>query len=168
MSDIRALGHCSNNGVFLKSKIGKGFEIKLMNSLSPQKISTNTPKLTYYLVEDEVFALNDYMMRPFPRRCALNEVKQFINYTFSRARRISECVFDILVRRFQIFKYDVRPKLAIKLGRTAVFVHNFILSRKKLITLSGRIMRRQLVRFTAMEGCRRLDGDEMHDAGVEI
>lgn len=137
MFDIGAPGRCSDGGIFHNSKMGEGFDKKQMNLPPPRRISPNRPKLPCFMVGDEGFPLKDYMMRPFPRRCALDEAQLIFNYRLYRGRRTSECAFGILVRRFQIFKgpMHVRPNLAMKIVQAAVCLHNFILSRQKPIDL---------------------------------
>lgn len=57
-------------------------------------------------VGDDAFALSDFMMKPYPEK-GLNPTKRIFNYRLSRARRIIENVFGILVSRFRIFKRSI-------------------------------------------------------------
>lgn len=53
---------------------------------------------------DEAFALNENMMRPYPRDQSLNDKSKAVyNYRHSRARRTTENAFGILSARFRIF-----------------------------------------------------------------
>lgn len=96
--DIGAEGRQSDGGIFQRSDIGIAFENNLLNVPSPENVSENCI-LPFVLVGDEAFPLKTYMMRPFPRK-SLTYEKRIFNYRLSRARRIIESTFGLLVARW--------------------------------------------------------------------
>lgn len=123
MVDIGAPGRFSDSGVFTGSNMGQGFEQKLFD------IPQAEDDLEYVLVGDEAFPLTDYLMRPYPRRLLLDMRKKVFNYRLSRARRVVENAFGLLVAKWRIFS---KPILASettinKIAQACVCLHNFLL-----------------------------------------
>ena len=88
--------------------------------------------MPYVLVGDEAYPLLKYMMRPYSRSGKLNEEKKVFNYRLSRARRIIECAFGILVARWRIYKrpmntYVNRSK---SLVLATICLHNYIITQE--------------------------------------
>lgn len=65
MFDIGAPGRRSDGGIFRSSKIGKRFFSKNMALPLPSSIGDDGPTIPYYIVEDEGFAITEFMMRPY-------------------------------------------------------------------------------------------------------
>ena len=57
--------------------------------------------LPYFLLNDDAFALDVNLMKPFPQRSTMGDEKIF-NYRFSRARRIAENAFGLLCAKFRV------------------------------------------------------------------
>lgn len=69
-------------------------------------------------------------MKPFARKQLTNS-KRIYNYRQSRARRIVECAFGILTKRFNIFenKMLVNPEKATIITQAACVLHNLIIDK---------------------------------------
>lgn len=67
------------------------------------------------------------MMRPYPGR-GLSDDKRIFNYRLSRARRMSENAFAILVQKFRIFfrRLQGKPENITTVILAACTLHNFI------------------------------------------
>ncbi|XP_028132453.1 uncharacterized protein LOC114327935 [Diabrotica virgifera virgifera] len=92
-------GSNSDGGVFQNCAIYEALE----NNLLPDGL---------FLVGDDVFPLKMYLMKPYSgyrRHLTVNE--QVFNYRLSRARRISENAFGILVSRFRVFERHLAVQL---------------------------------------------------------
>lgn len=105
MCDIGTNGRVSDGGVIRNTKF---YEKLLADSLNIPKVSGGS--LPYVFVADEAFMLRSDMLKPFSQR-ELNHEKRIYNYRLSRARRIIENVFGILVARFRIFHNDINLKV---------------------------------------------------------
>ena len=62
------------------------------------------------MVGDEIFQLKDYLMHPCPgtKSGKLPTDQAVVNYRLSRARRIIENSFGILVARSRLFRKPIR------------------------------------------------------------
>ena len=103
MFDLGQYGSNNDIGVLMNSELGKKLK---QGALSiPQATFLDGclyDPLPYFLVRDEIFSLKTYLMRPYPGS-TLTEKKSVINYRHSRARRVIENSFGILVSRWRIF-----------------------------------------------------------------
>lgn len=55
-------------------------------------------------VADDAFPLRYYLLKPYSQRGPLKKEEKVFNYRLSRARRVSENDFGIMVSRFRIFE----------------------------------------------------------------
>lgn len=138
--DIGAEGRQSDGGVFANSTFGQRFETDEMNLPQPSVIEPNDPPLPYVLVADEAFALNRYMMRPYPRSGQLNRQKKIFNYRLSRARRVIESAFGIMVARWRIYRRPIISSIstAVKIVQATTCLHNFIIINENKLYYSER------------------------------
>ena len=99
MFDLGQYRSKNDSGVLMNSELGKKLE---QGTLSiPQATSLDGclyDPLPYFLVGDEIFPLKTYLMRPYPGS-TLTEKKFVYNYRHSRACRVIENSFEILVSR---------------------------------------------------------------------
>jgi hypothetical protein len=58
--------------------------------------------MNFVFIADEVFALTENILKPFPHK-DLTQEKQIFNYRLSRARQCVENAFGVLVAHFRIF-----------------------------------------------------------------
>ena len=67
-------------------------------------------------------------MRPFSRKSLTNERRKIFNYRLSRARRIIENTFGILVSRWRVFQTPINatPEKVEKIILATVALHNYL------------------------------------------
>ena len=63
--------------------------------------------LPFFLVGDEIFSLKPWLMRPISGNKLVDERSKVFNYRHSRARRVIENAFSILVARWRIFRAPI-------------------------------------------------------------
>ncbi|KAK5643399.1 hypothetical protein RI129_007244 [Pyrocoelia pectoralis] len=112
MVDIGAMGVQSDGGIFAASEIGQ----RLMNGSliipEPQPLPGELEEMPFCFVGDEAFPLKPNLMRPFPGgRQELPLCKKIFNYRLSRARRMIENTFGILVARWRIFLTPIKTSI---------------------------------------------------------
>ena len=83
------------------------------------------------IVGDEAFPLRLDLMKPFPRGQRGNKLPEnqlVFNYRLSRAHRISENAFGILVQRWRVFDrwMYLSDENAIKVIQAATVLHNYL------------------------------------------
>jgi len=118
--------------------MGQKFHQEQLNIPLPAQLHINGPFLPYIIVTDEAFQLNKFTLRPYPGRNITQEQRIF-NYRLSRARRVVENAFGIMVARFRIFQGPIITSLktAEKIVKAAVVLHNFLLSEPYCPLLFG-------------------------------
>lgn len=126
--DVGAYGRRSDGGVFQESPIGRQFKKRQMGLPPPKKLVVDGNPLPYVLVGDEAFQLTDFMLRPYPRRSGLTDEKRIFNYRLSRARRMIEDTFGIMVSKWQILKrpIDATVKHSISIMKAIICLHNWL------------------------------------------
>lgn len=98
--DVGTNGRVNDATVFSKSSLNKAIEQNLLN------IPSNS-----VFVGDDAFPLRTNLLKPYPRSAPLSLQQRVFNYRLSRARRISENAFGILVERFRIFEKPIPMKV---------------------------------------------------------
>ncbi|XP_015772515.1 PREDICTED: uncharacterized protein LOC107350789 [Acropora digitifera] len=85
------------------------------------------PLVPYFLVENEIFALKPWLLRPYPGK-NIKEDQSIFNYRLSRARRVIENCFGILVARWRIFCGAIQAKVETvqKIVQATVALHNYL------------------------------------------
>jgi len=130
--DCGAYGSASDGGIFAQSKFGKCLNSNDLNiPVENCKLSLSDIEMPYYFVADEAFPLSKRIMRPYPGQC-LTEKMSIFNYRLSRARRIIENTFGILVSRWRIFQRLIclSPKHVDNIIMAAINLHNFLMTEK--------------------------------------
>jgi hypothetical protein len=106
--DIGAANRQNDAGIFRNSLLGQGLSRNLLGVPLPR----STKEAPYVIVGDEAFPLTNYVLRPYPGRRThlLPPHIRIFNYRLSRARRVIENAFGILVSRWRIFRRPVIGK----------------------------------------------------------
>lgn len=93
-------------------------------------------KVPYVILANKAFALNEYTMKPFEGRPDRGSQERIFNYRLSRARRVVENAFGILISVFRVLRKPMllEPKTASKIVLTTIHLHNYL--RKKPNTRS--------------------------------
>ncbi|CAG7830709.1 unnamed protein product [Allacma fusca] len=103
LTNCGASGSGSDGGIFRRSEIGKRVLNHTLDLPAPGRIDGINTLMPYCFVGDEAFPLLKNLMRPYPGD-KLDISKRVFNYRLSRARRIIENTFGILVARWQLLK----------------------------------------------------------------
>jgi len=128
--DVGSEGRRSDAGVFAASSIKARLETDSLNVPAPSTVSQSV--LPYVFVGDEAYPLTTYLMRPYPKRSNLDLKKKVYNYRHSRARRVIESAFGILVARWRIFRRPINTYVskAEKMVLATICLHNYIISKE--------------------------------------
>lgn len=128
--DVGAVGGESDGGVLARSELGKAMRQRKLNlPLDGCKLPGINTEVPYYFVRDAAFEMTPNLMKPFPG-LNLDERRRIFNYRLSRARRIVENAFGILVSRWQFLLKPVgfHPDVVIKCLLASITLHNFLMS----------------------------------------
>ena len=128
--DVGQYGSGNDSGVLNEAEFGNAFDKHLFNYPAPEKIpGCPLENMPFFLVGDEIFPLKDWLMRPFPgKKGGLDESHHVFNYRLSRARRVIENTFGILVARWRIFRGFIRasPENIENYVLAALSLHNYL------------------------------------------
>ena len=124
--DIGAYGSQSDGGISAESSFGKNLITGKLNLPPPAVLKNSNFLCNYYLIGDCAFPLKTYLMRPYPGKL-LDSEKFNYNNRLSRARRVIENSFGILVARWRILftTLNMLPSNADKIIKACVVLYNF-------------------------------------------
>jgi len=130
MVDIIGEGRHSDGGIFKNSIMGYRLQHNQMSIPLPTPIIEGGKAMPYMLVADEAFQLNSFTLRPYSGKTLTNEQRVF-NYRLSRARRVVENTFGIMVARWGIFAKPINTSLktAKKIVKACVVLHNYCMDK---------------------------------------
>ncbi|XP_050676761.1 uncharacterized protein LOC126973478 [Leptidea sinapis] len=125
--DVGSYGRNSDGGVLANSNLGRKLSRNQLNIPDKKGLPGTNMELPMVIVADEAFPLTKNIMRPFPGKNLSNEQRIF-NYRLSRARRMSENVFGIMVQKFRMFMRPLQgnPDNITRVVLAACIIHNFI------------------------------------------
>ena len=126
--DVGEYGSNNDSRIFLNSEMGDLFRQGNLNIPPRSKISGSDYELSYFLVGDEIFPLQDWLMRPYAGSSLINELRKIFNYRLSRARRVIENTFGILVARWRVLQsaIDATPEKVEKIVLACIALHNYL------------------------------------------
>ena len=112
--DVGTEGSCSDGQIFNASQLKK----------------RGGPDVPYFILADDAFALNTWLMKPYGRRMLTRE-ERIANYRISRGRRVVENAFGILVSRFRVMRTttELPPATVREVVLTCVVLHNILRSQ---------------------------------------
>ena len=115
--DVGTNGRVNDALVFSKSSFNAALESKTLN----------VPERGVF-VGDDAFPLRKDLLKPFSRCGRLSQTQLIFNYRVSRARRVVENAFGILVSRFRIFEKPIPLSVATTelVVRCSCALHNWL------------------------------------------
>ena len=127
--DVGEYGSSHDGTVFAKSSLGRGLEDGCLDLPCPPPDG-----LQYVFLGDEAFPLKANLLRPYPGRNMSNvnrHKRQVFNYRLSRARRVVENTFGILVTKWRIFRQPIigAVETVDVIVKAATVLHNFLRRR---------------------------------------
>ena len=130
--DVGTHGRASDAGVWSKCSLAAKLQDNTLSLPPPEVLPGSRIQSPYVLVGDDAFPLKTYLMKPHPG-LDLTEEKRIFNYRLSRARRVSENAFGILVSRFQVFRQAIRtsPENVNKIVMATTVLHNYLRSKAR-------------------------------------
>ena len=125
--DVGQYGSNNNAGVLANSNIGKKMGAGKMNIPPPRHLEgCSFDSFPYYLVRDEIFPLETWLMRPYPGQ--LSEEERILHYRLSRTRTVIENTFGILAARWGIYHSTIIASIenAESYVLATIALHNYL------------------------------------------
>ena len=126
--DVGEYGNNSNGGIFLNSEMGDLFCQGNLNIPHRSKFSGSYYELSYFLVGDKIFPLQDWLMQLYAEGLLINELRKIFNYCLPRACRVIENTFEILMARWWVLQSPiaVTPEKVEKIVLACMALHNYL------------------------------------------
>ena len=120
-------GACSDLQIFNETPMKAKIDNDEFEWPAPACLPNDDYPLPHYFIGDDAFGLEQWLMKPYSRRRLTKEEKVF-NYRLSRARRVVENAFGILVKRFRCLlkTLEVGPEQAARITLTCCILHNLM------------------------------------------
>ena len=80
--DVAEYGSNNGSGIFLNSKMGDLFRQSYLNIPPRNKISGGDNELSCFLVGDEIFPLEGWVMRRYAVSSQINELRKYLTVVF--------------------------------------------------------------------------------------
>lgn len=156
MVNIGTNGRISDGGVFSNTTFGKAFVDKTLKLPEPKAPPMSEKELPYVFVADDAFSLTENMMKPFSQ-IGLSPEKRIFNYRLSRARRVVENVFGILVSRFGVMQRAIQlsPEKAETAVLACCYIHNYLRRQSGDTYISGLLETENTETGTIIDGSWR-------------
>lgn len=130
MVDVGTNGRVSDGGVIYNTKFWELLQNNKLNIPKPSQLPDTVTNFPYVFVGDDAFALGINLMKPYNREHA-TRAERIFNYRLSRARRVVENAFGILVTRFGIFQKPINlsPEKTSTITLACCYLHNFLIRK---------------------------------------
>ena len=125
-ADVGQYGSNNDCSVLNNSKLGERLQRGTLHIPPDEKIPGIDKEIPYFLLGDEIFPLEPWLMRPYPGNQP--EPEQIFNYRQSRSRLPIENSFGILVARWRIFETPIqaKPSNVISYVMACLCLHNYL------------------------------------------
>ena len=105
--NVGEYGSNNDSGVLANSGLADLFEENKMGVPEPKTIEgCSLDTVPYFLVGDEIFPLKTWLLRPYGGKLTIEE--RIFNYRLSRARRVIENCFGILVAKWRLLNQPIQ------------------------------------------------------------
>ena len=125
--DIGSNGWMNDTGVWSSSDLREKLKDDCLNIPAPTPLPLGYISILYVFLGDDALALKSYVIKPYPQ-ANLTPEKRVYNYHYSRARRISENLFGIVVNKWRILQQplNLSPEKARTITTCSLVLHNFL------------------------------------------
>lgn len=129
MIDVGSMGRYSDSGIFTDSNFYNVLENNGLRLPADEPLYEGGLPQPYVFIGDCAFPLMTHLLKPYPDHERLNKDQLLFNYRLSRARRMVESAFGMLVHKWRIFfrPLDVKISTAKKIVKAACVLHNYVL-----------------------------------------
>ena len=120
-------GSSSDGGTFKTCPLGVAMQDGTVGLPEHDALPNDDQPIPYYIIADDAFALNTWLMKPFSHRQLTREERIF-NYRLSRARRVVENAFGILSNRWRcmLTVMPQTPERVTTISIACCVLHNLI------------------------------------------
>lgn len=127
-ADVGCQGRISDGGVYKNTSLYQKIVSNELPLPPDAPLRGRRLPMPYVLVADDAFPLTNRLLKPFPGCHPKGSEQRIFNYRLSRARRIVENAFGIMVSVFRVFRSPMmlQPDNVATITMTCVLLHNFL------------------------------------------
>lgn len=126
-------GNSSDAGIFNRSSLKRRLQTNTLGLPPPEPLPNDDRNITFFIIGDDAFPLNPWLMKKFPTRNVTPKERIF-NYRISRPRLVVENAFGILANRWRCLTTTMQqhPKTVTTITKGCLTLHNIIRKRQPL------------------------------------
>nr|XP_029720858.1 protein ALP1-like [Aedes albopictus] len=109
--NVGSNGRTSDNVIYKCSDLYEALVQGQLELPPARQLGSDPMKVPYFLIGDDIFALDKHLMKPYNRNSNLTVLQEIFNYRVCRARMTVEMAFGRMVSRFRIFQRPVEVSL---------------------------------------------------------
>ncbi|XP_053283259.1 uncharacterized protein LOC128444682 [Pleuronectes platessa] len=139
MVDISSYDCENEKRIFRISHFGSRLLNKTLELPEPVALPGSSAKLPHVFLGDAAFPLHENLMRPYSG-VNLDDAQKTYNYRHSRALKVIENTFDILVARWKILGRPIEyyPEKAVDVVKACIALHNMLAHNDAAESPTGR------------------------------
>ncbi|XP_053391958.1 putative nuclease HARBI1 [Mercenaria mercenaria] len=124
------VGSSSDAQIWNRCDLKEAVQAGVIGIPDPAPLSGDDRPMPYFLIGDDAFGMETWLMKPFARR-GLSHEERIFNYRLSRAGRVVENAFGIFANCFRCLLQTLNLEIntVSQVGRACVCFHNFIRTR---------------------------------------
>lgn len=127
--NVGSYGKDSDSKIFEESEFYRKLVNNELHIPPPKPLPGDTTNVPHVFIGDEGFALETFLMRPFPKnQVENNREKANFNKRLSSARRIVENAFGILAQKWRVFfrPLETNVDTTVHVVKAACCLHNYL------------------------------------------
>ncbi|XP_030751380.1 uncharacterized protein LOC115878910 [Sitophilus oryzae] len=156
--DCGTNGRVSDGGAIHNTTFWELFQNNLLDISEPSSIPHTNTKYPYVFLGDDAFQMGNNFLKPYNREHATRTDRIF-NYRLSRARRVVENAFGILVTRFGIFQKPIKlsPEKVATITIACCYLHNFLMRKGSVDYYKNTLISENITTGQCDTGCDRTE-----------
>lgn len=108
---------------------------------APRMLPNTNILCPFYLIGDGGFPLRNYLLKPYVRTRMMSVEQRIFNIRLSHARKIIECAFGVLCKRWRIFEcaLDFNLTTSESVIMSIICLHNFVITEELTLPNNARM-----------------------------
>ena len=153
--DIGAAGGAGDSGTWSRTTFHRALQSNKAGFPPPATLPGDDRDIPFHLVGDDAFAMKTWLMKPYSHRTQ-ERTERIFSYRLSRARRVIENAFGLLVAVFRVFSttINLQPETVNQLTLCGVVLHNLLQIRNP-VHRNNRLLDRENAQYQRIQGTWR-------------
>ena len=125
------IGSWNDAGIFSNCNLGQALEANEVELPENQMLPRSDIECPFFFIGDGGFPLKRYLIKPFQRTRNMRVDQKIFNHRLSHARKVIECSFGILCKKWKLFEspLDFQLKTSQIVIMSILCLHNFLIDQ---------------------------------------